>query len=167
MVGDAHALGQDDAEAIEQKRPGRRRAGRRSAAGSRRALRWAERRRAIGCGEFLEHGARGVAKAGALLPHLEALPQHEGEEADQDVGLHAIGALMPDRSHAQLILLDAEGGLGLGELDVGLPELLVAPVVDVGAQQIGAFGECGPMVESGVVIDVQAKAGRTSGGLQR
>jgi len=29
------------------------------------------------------------------------------------VGLDAIGALVPDRAHAQLILLDAEGGFGL------------------------------------------------------
>ena len=82
-------------------------------------------------------GARRVSETGALLPHLEALPQHEGEEAHEDVGLNAILALMPDRAHVQLILLDTESGFGLGELDVGLPELLIAPVGDVRAQQTG------------------------------
>jgi hypothetical protein len=28
--------------------------------------------------------------------------------------------LVPDGAHLELILLDAEGGLGLGQLDVGL-----------------------------------------------
>jgi hypothetical protein len=37
------------------------------------------------------------------------------------MGLDAIGALVPDRAHLELILLDAEGCLGLRELDVGLP----------------------------------------------
>lgn len=116
--------------------------------------------------EFVEHGARGVAEARALLPHLETLPQHEGEEADQDVGLHAIGALMPDWPHAQLILVNAEVGLGLGELDVGSPQLLVAPVLDVGAQHVGAFGDSGPLVEGFAALGVQAQAGRTVGDLQ-
>jgi hypothetical protein len=55
---------------------------------------------------------------------LEALPQHEGKEADEDMSLHAVLALMPDRADVQLILLDAKRRFGLGELDVGLPELL-------------------------------------------
>src|SRR6187402_3415730 len=73
---------------------------------------------------------------------------------------------MPDRAHVQLILVDAEGGLGLGELDVGPPQLLVAPVLDVGAQHVGAFGDGGPRVEGFAALDVQAQAGRTVGGLQ-
>jgi hypothetical protein len=34
--------------------------------------------------EFFEHGAWRVSETGALLPHLKALPQHEGEKADKD-----------------------------------------------------------------------------------
>jgi hypothetical protein len=42
--------------------------------------------------ELFEDGARGVAEARALLPHLEALLQHEGQEADEDVSQRAIFA---------------------------------------------------------------------------
>src|ERR1700730_11400070 len=59
----------------------------------------------------------------------------------------AILALVPDRPHIELILLDAKRGFGLGKLDVSLPELLIAPVLDVRAQQIGAFRERRPIVE--------------------
>src|SRR6516162_8544087 len=45
---------------------------------------------------------------------------------------------MPDRTHVELIFLDTEGGFGLGELDISLPELLIAPIGDIRAQQIGA-----------------------------
>jgi hypothetical protein len=40
--------------------------------------------------EFFVHDARRVSATGALLPHLEARPQLEGEEAHEDVGLNAI-----------------------------------------------------------------------------
>ena len=105
--------------------------------------------------EFFEDGARRVSEAGAALPHLETLPQHEGKETDEDVGQHAILALMPDRPHVELIFLDAESGFGLGELDVGFPELPIAPIGDVGAQEITAFREGGPIVEGGVVNELR------------
>ena len=73
---------------------------------------------------------------------------------------------MPVRAHVQLVFVDAEGGFGLGELDVGLPQLLVAPVLDVGAQHVGAFRDGGPIVEGVIDLDMQAKAGRTVGRLQ-
>src|SRR6185312_1910761 len=88
--------------------------------------------------EFFENRTRRVSKAGALLPHLQALPQHECEEANEDMGLDSILALVPDRANVELIFLDTESSLSLCELDVGLPELLIAPVGDVRAQQIGA-----------------------------
>jgi len=58
--------------------------------------------------QFFKNGPRRVAEACALLPHLEALPEREGEEANEDVGLNPILTLMPDRTQVQLILLDAE-----------------------------------------------------------
>jgi hypothetical protein len=75
----------------------------------------------LDAGKLFEDRARRVAEARALLPHLEALPEHEGEEANEDVGLDAILALMPDRTQVQLIFLNAKRGFGLGELDVSLP----------------------------------------------
>src|SRR5439155_4066572 len=96
------------------------------------------------------------------LPHLQALPQHESEEADEDVGLDAVLALMPDRAHVQLILLDPKGRFGLGELDVGLPQLFVAPIGDVRAQEIGALRKRSPVVERGIAGNLQTQAGVTA-----
>src|SRR5262249_2768936 len=90
--------------------------------------------------EFFEYRAWGVAKPGALLPH---------------------------RAHVQLILLDPKSGFGLGELDVALPQLFIVPIGDVRAQEIGALRERGPIVERGVVSDMEAEAGRASIRLQR
>ena len=115
----------------------------------------------------IEDCSRGISQAGALLPHLEALPQDEGEKAHEDMGLSAIFALMPDRTDVQLIFLDTESSLSLRELDIGLPELPIAPVGDVRAQEIGAFRERGPMIERGAVIDAEAEARRAAVWLQR
>ena len=52
----------------------------------------------------------------------QSLPQDIGKEARQDVGQDARLTLMPDWADRQLTLVDAEGGLGLGELDVGPPQ---------------------------------------------
>ena len=51
------------------------------------------------------------------------------------MSLNAVGVLMPDRTEVELIFLNAERGLGLGELDIGLPELLIGPIVDVRTQK--------------------------------
>jgi hypothetical protein len=55
------------------------------------------------------------------------------------VGLDAILTLMPDRTHAQFVLLDAKRRFGLGKLNVGLPELLLVPISDIGTQQIARY----------------------------
>ena len=127
----------------------------------------ARRRRGTDAGKLFEDGPRRVAEARALLPHLEALPEHEGEEANEDVGLDPLLALMPDRSNVQLIFLDAKSRFGLGELDVSLPQLSVAPIADVRTQEIGSFRERGPIVERCVASDVEPEARRAGVGLQR
>src|SRR5580692_7626664 len=165
--GEAHAFGQDNAEAVEE--------GGLSVIGLGDAT---QADSAMGRGrqhdivrlnarELFENGARRVSEAGTLLPHLQALPQHEGEEADENVRLNAVLALMPDRPYLELVFLNAECGLGLGELDVGLPQLLIAPITDVGAQQIGALRERGPVVEGGVVSHADAETCRAAVRLQR
>ena len=68
---------------------------------------------------------------------------------------------MPDRADIELILLDAKRGLGLSELDIGFPELLVGPVGDVGTQHIGTFRALSPIIELGLDFDLQAKPRRT------
>jgi hypothetical protein len=57
-----------------------------------------------------------VAQARAPLPLLQRLPQDIGEEADEDVGLHAVFAWVPDGADGEVALVDAEGGLGIGQL---------------------------------------------------
>src|SRR6266702_5210214 len=107
------------------------------------------------------------AEAGTLLPHLEASPQHEGEKAHEDMSLNAVLALVPDRTHVQLIFLDTESGFGLCELDISFPELLIAPIGDVRAQQIGTLRKRGPVVERGVADNGQAETSRAVVRLQR
>jgi hypothetical protein len=89
--------------------------------------------------ELFKNRARRISKVRTLLPHLQALPEHEGEKANEDTRLNAILALMPDRPQLELGFVDAESSLGLGELDIGSPQLLIAPIDDVGAQEIGAL----------------------------
>ena len=87
-----------------------------------------------------------VPEAGALLPLLQGFPQHGAEEADEDMGVNGILALMPDWADCQVLFLDAEGRLGLGELDVGAPEVVRTPVGDVGAEDVAALAPPGPLV---------------------
>ena len=84
--------------------------------------------------ELLEQGSWAVPQAGTALPALERLPHAEGQEAHQDVPEHPLFTMVPDRPDRQIALVDSKGRLGLPELDVGLPQLFVAPVVDVRAQ---------------------------------
>ena len=144
---EAHSLWQHDAEAVKQSGLGGIGLGDAAQANLTVGGGWQHDVVRLNSCELFEHRARGVSETGALLPHFEALPQHESEKADQDMSLDAFGVLVPDGAHFQLILLDAKSRFGLGELDVGLPELLIAPIADVRAQEIGALGECGPVVE--------------------
>jgi len=151
MFGGPHSFGQDDAKAVKES--GLCGVGLSDAAqadlttgGGRQ-----EHVMRLDSRKLFEDGARRISEACALLPHLEALPQHEGKKADkkadEDMSLNAVLMLMPDRTEVELIFLDAERGLGLGELDISLPELLIGPIADVRAQKIGAFGKRGPVVE--------------------
>jgi len=45
---------------------------------------------ALKAGEFVEDGPREVAQTRPLLPLLEGLPKHVGEEAHEDVGLDSL-----------------------------------------------------------------------------
>ena len=60
--------------------------------------------------------------------------------------LDAVLFMMPDRTDTQIRFLNAEDSLGFAELDVGLPQLLVGPVVDVAAKNVSAFTEFGPIL---------------------
>lgn len=73
--------------------------------------------------ELGEQGPRSVSKPGTRLPFLEGLPEDVGEKAHEDVRLDAIGLVMPDGSDREVGLVNAKGGLSLGELDIGFPGL--------------------------------------------
>ncbi len=143
LLGEAHSLWQDDAETIEQ--GGLRRVWLGHAAQANLSVRCGRQDDGqddvlgLNAFEFFQDDARGIAETGAALPHLQAFPQHEGKKADEDMSLHTILALVPDRAEVELVLLDTKSGFGLRELDIGLPELSIAPIVDIRAQQIGAF----------------------------
>src|SRR5258708_4817087 len=107
VLGEAHWLGQDDAEAIEKS--SLRGVWLGYAAQANLAVRCGRQDDVLGLNarELFQDGARGIAEPCALLPHLEALPQHEGKKADEDMSLHTILALVPDRTDIELIFLDA------------------------------------------------------------
>ena len=129
VFSETHPLRQDDTEAVKER--GLVSVGLSDAPQTDLAMRCGGQHHVVrvdAC-KFLENGTRGVAEASTALPHLQALPQHEGQKADENMGLNAILALVPDRTQIQLIFLDAEGGLGLGELDVSLPELLIGSAI--------------------------------------
>ena len=139
LLGEAHSLWQDDTETIEES--GLCRVWLGHAAQTNLAMRCGRQNDVLGLNafEFFQDDARRITETCAALPHLQALPQHEGKKADEDMSLHAIFALVPDWTEVELVLLDAKSGFGLGELDIGLPELSIAPIVDVRTQQIGAL----------------------------
>ena len=73
----------------------------------------------------------------------ECFPSCVDQEADEDVGLDAFGSLMPYGADTQVAFVNAKCGFGFGQLDVGAPEVVGAPVGDVAAQQVAPFAEFG------------------------
>ena len=113
LLGEAHALWQGDAETIEESGLCRIWLG--HAAQMNLAMRGSRQDDVLGLNalEFFKDDAWRIAEARAALPHLQALPQHEGKKADEDMSLHAMLALVPDRTDVELVLLDAKSGFGL------------------------------------------------------
>jgi hypothetical protein len=78
------------------------------------------------------------------------------------MGLNAVLSLVPNGTQLELILLDSECGLGLGELNVCLPKLLIAPIADIRAQQIGTLGDLRFSASSGFFERTMRAARRSS-----
>ena len=93
---------------------------------------------------LVEHLSRLIAQAGPLAHLPQRLPQHICQEAYQNVRLHPLFLLMPDRADRQIALLNAKGRFGLSELDVGLPQFLGSPVRDVAPQQVASLAQAPP-----------------------
>lgn len=79
-----------------------------------------------------------LSDSGLNEPPFEGLPHRVDDEAHQDVGIDTVFTLMSDRSDAELGLLYSERGLGVGEPHICRPKFFGLPVLDVGAQPIGA-----------------------------
>ena len=98
MFGEADALWQDYAEAVEESGLCSIGLGDATQADMAVGGGWQHDIIRLNAREFFEHGSWRITETRAALPHLEALPQHEGEKADEDMCLHAFGALVPDRA---------------------------------------------------------------------
>ena len=90
-------------------------------------------------GQFLQHRPRRIAQPGPPHPLGQRLPEHVGQEADEDVGQHPFGLLVPDRVDLQFVLGDPEGPLRLGELDVSLPQRRRVRLREVRPQQVATL----------------------------
>lgn len=71
--------------------------------------------------QFCQNPSGFVAKSGGLAELAERLPQDLRQEADQDAIQNTILFLMPDRSEADVGLVNSEGCFGFREWDVGIP----------------------------------------------
>ena len=65
--------------------------------------------------EFIDQYARGVAEAAEFHPAGQCFPQGISQEADQDVCLDAVRAVMPDGADRQFVLGDAERPFTIGQ----------------------------------------------------
>ena len=95
--------------------------------------------------QLREHTAWFVSQAGCRTQLAQRFPQHVAQEAHENVSQDSVFFLMPDRADRQVAVVDAECGFGFGQLDVGLPQFLGGPVGDVGAKQVTARAERGPV----------------------
>src|SRR6266404_248400 len=106
--------------------------------------RWSDHVGALNAAQLFQHGRRTVAQARTRHPTFQRLAQHIGQETDQQVRLNAAGRLVPDRANAQIGLVHAEGGLGIGEMHVGTPQLFRIPIRNVAAQQVATLAGLRP-----------------------
>ena len=95
--------------------------------------------------KLLKNTTRFIAKARFVAQAGQRLPEHVGQKTDQNVSQHAVFLLVPNRTDAQITFINAGNGFRFGELNVSIPQLLIAPVDDVASQQIATFAEFGPV----------------------
>ena len=58
--------------------------------------------------QFFDDRSRSISQATGSHPLLEGLPHHIRQEREEDVGLHSIFELVPDRAQGQFALAGAE-----------------------------------------------------------
>ncbi|HMH59793.1 MAG TPA: hypothetical protein VK561_00645, partial [Bradyrhizobium sp.] len=89
-LGEAHSLWQDDTETIEES--GLCRVWLGHAAQANLTMRCGRQNDVLGLNtfEFFQDDARRITETCAALPHLQALPQHEGKKADEDEQLRQL-----------------------------------------------------------------------------
>src|SRR4030067_208329 len=96
-------------------------------------------------GQLVYHPPR-LAPQALLAAHLtQRLPQYIGQKAHQNMRLHPVLTLMPDRPNPQVALVDPKRPLRLRQLHIRLPQILAPPVGQVGPQQIAALAQRRPV----------------------
>ena len=85
-----------------------------------------------------------IPQSGLSAHPAETCPENIREKADQNVGLDTAFFLVPDGAQPEVVFLDAERFFRIGQLDVGLPELLRRPRLDVAPQEVAAFAPASP-----------------------
>ena len=95
--------------------------------------------------QLFENLARLISQAGCCRHLAQCLPENVCKETNQNVCLHTICPLMPDRPDLQIRFLDPECRLCFRQLDVSTPQLLRRPIRHVAPQHVTAFTQTGPL----------------------
>jgi hypothetical protein len=94
--------------------------------------------------KLLQQCSRRIAQTRATHPLCRHFPQHIRQEAHQDMPLAAVGLLVPYRTDHQFITGNPKGPLGLGQLNIPLPQGAGVNVGQIGPQQITALRQRSP-----------------------
>ena len=97
---------------------------------------------------------RGASPRPDVHPLGQRFPEDVGEEADEDVGQHAVLLLMPYETDVQFVLADAEGPLGIDQLDVAFPDDGRVRFVEVGPQQVAALAQVAQSLQRPLRVQV-------------
>ena len=116
--------------------------------------------------ELREDRARCTSEPCFGLPLLQGLPERIGDEAHEDMGFDALLLVVPDRADRQIGLVDAKRRFRLGELDVGGPEFFVAPLGDVGAQNVRSSAKIAARAPNCTMSNRATPISTAAGGLE-
>jgi hypothetical protein len=95
---------------------------------------------ALDAGKRVEDSASGHVEALCLGKPVQGPVHRVGEEADEDVCVHAMLGLVVNGADGEVLLEGSESGLRVVELHVHLPQLWLFVPGEVGAEEIGALG---------------------------
>ena len=111
-------------------------------------------------GHFFKEFSRRRAQAARGHPLLQGSPEGQRQETHQDMGLCAVLFMMGNGPQHQVVFFDAEGVFDLREADVSFPKMFWRVGRQVGAQQVAALAQVGPLgaVFADDEVDLQSRA---------